>query len=81
MNEHDYREELERVENRIMNHVAEIYVSKQACGEKSLITESHVQKLEIAMAKVSTKMSVMIGILGAIGVSILGVVIKSLFGG
>lgn len=81
MNEHDFHEEIDRLENRIMNRVSELYVSKQACGERSLITESHVQKLEIAMAKVSTKMSVMIGILGAIGVAILGVVIKSLFGG
>lgn len=69
----------EELEAKILKRVSEMYVSKVECGEKNQLTELHVQKLEITMAKVSTKLSVMIGILGAIGVAILSVIVKFIF--
>lgn len=58
-----------------------IFVEKDKCEKTRTESESHVQRLEIAMAKVGTKLSIMIGILGAIGISILSVIAKILFGG
>lgn len=68
---------IEYLENRFDNR----YVRKRDCDQKSHSNEEHIQRLEITMAKVGTKLSIMIGILGAIGVAMLTVVIKILFGG
>lgn len=58
-----------------------VFVEKDRCEKIRAENDGHVQRLEIAMAKVGTKLSIMIGILGAIGVSILSVIAKILFGG
>lgn len=57
------------------------FVTKEACDEKKHSSDEHIQALEVSMAKVSTKLSVMIAILGAIGATMLTVVAKFIFGG
>ena len=58
-----------------------IFVTKESCDEKKHSSNEHIQKLEVTMAKIGTKLSVMIGILGAIGATMLTLVAKILFGG
>lgn len=67
------REQIEYLKN--------FFVSKDACDEKKHASDEHIQRLELTMAKIGTKLSVMIGILGAIGATMLTVVAKFLFGG
>lgn len=69
------------LEEKDLVRLREIFVTRDTCDEKKHANEIHIQKLEISMARVSTKMTVMIGILGAIGVAILSVVVKMMFGG
>lgn len=68
------------LEEKDIVRLREIFVTRDSCDEKKHNNEEHIQKLELTMAKLSTKMSIMIGILGAIGVAILSVAVKSLFG-
>ena len=68
------------LEDKDIERLREIFVTRTTCDEKRSSNENHIQRLELTMAKLSTKMSIMIGILGAIGVSILSVVVKFLFG-
>jgi hypothetical protein len=68
------------IDEQDIARLKEIFVTRSTCDEKRSLNENHIQRLELTMAKLSTKMSIMIGILGAIGVSILSVVVKFLFG-
>ena len=68
------------LEEKDIVRLREIFVTRDSCDEKKHNNEEHIQKLELTMAKLSTKMSIMIGILGAIGVAILSVAVKALFG-
>lgn len=69
------------VSNEEIERLKEIFVTRKECEKTRHDSDDHIQRLEIAMAKVGTKLSIMIGILGAIGVAILSVVVKFLFGG
>ena len=68
------------IDEQDIARLKEIFVTRTSCDEKRHSSEDHIQRLELTMAKLSTKMSIMIGILGTIGVSILSVVVKFLFG-
>lgn len=67
--------------NEDVEFLKAIFVTKDSCDEKKHNSDEHIQKLEVTMAKIGTKLSVMIGILGAIGATMLTVVAKILFGG
>ncbi len=67
--------------NEEIDFLKNFFVSKETCDEKKHNSDEHILKLEITMAKIGTKLSVMIGILGAIGATMLTVVAKFLFGG
>lgn len=64
-----------------IEYLKNFFVTKDSCDEKKHSSDEHIQKLEITMARIGTKLSVMIGILGAIGATMLTVVAKFLFGG
>lgn len=68
------------IDEQDIARLKEIFVTRTSCDEKRHISEDHMHQLEVTMAKLNTKMSIMIGILGTIGVSLLSVVVKFLFG-
>lgn len=67
--------------NEEIGYLKNFFVSKESCEEKKHSSDEHIQKLELTMAKIGTKLSVMIAILGAIGATMLTVVAKFIFGG
>lgn len=58
-----------------------IFVTKDFCDNKNNGIEHHIQEMEITIAKMNAKLSVMIGISSAIGVSMLSIITKLLFMG
>lgn len=64
-----------------IEYLKNFFVSKDVCDEKKHASDEQIQLLKLTMAKIGTKLSIMIGILGTIGVTILTVVAKFLFGG
>jgi len=58
----------------------ERYVKKEKCAEYRQQASAENKALEISVAKLVTKLNVVIGILTAIGTAILGVCVKLLFG-
>ena len=66
--------------NEDIERLKEIFVTRKECETTRSDSNQHIQRLEIALAKVGTKLTIVIGILGAIGVAILSVVVKFLFG-
>ena len=66
--------------NEDIERLKEIFVTRKECENTRIDSNQHIQRLEIALAKVGTKLTIVIGILGAIGVAILSVVVKFLFG-
>lgn len=67
--------------NEEIAYLKNFFVSRESCDEKKHSSDEHIQKLELTMAKIGTKLSVMIAILGAIGATMLTVVAKFIFGG
>lgn len=58
----------------------ERYVKKEKCAEYRQQASSENKALEISVAKLVTKLNVVIAILGTIGTAIVGVCVKLLFG-
>jgi hypothetical protein len=67
--------------NEEIAYLKNFFVSRESCDEKKHSSDEHIQKLELTMTKIGTKLSVMIAILGAIGATMLTVVAKFIFGG
>ena len=57
------------------------YISEEKCDELMDETRQEISKINIDIAKISTKLNVIIGILSAIGTAFLGAVIRIFFGG
>lgn len=72
---------MHEVTNEQIEYLKNFFITKESCDEKKHSSDEHIQRLEVTMAKIGTKLSVMIGILGAIGATMLTVVAKFLFGG
>lgn len=69
------------MEDKEIERLKEIFVTRRECDKRDHINTEHFAKLEIAMAKIGTKLSIMMGILGAIGVAVAAAVVKIIFGG
>lgn len=57
------------------------YVRRKDCRETVAKEEGRITKLEIRLENVNTKLAILIGILSAIGVPVVSLCIKLLFGG
>lgn len=58
-----------------------IFVTKDECEKKKLANSEAIKKLEISMAQLNTKLSIALGILSAIGSSMLIYIFRLIFGG
>ena len=67
--------------NEEIERLKEVFVTRKDCDSKEQINANHFLKLEVATARVGTKLSVMMAILSAIGVAIAAAVVKIIFGG
>lgn len=67
------KEDFELLDNR--------YVKKDECIEKHEKTDEKISNLKSDIASIKTRLNMLIGILSAIGVAVLGVAVKMLFGG
>lgn len=66
------KEDIERLDER--------YVRKEDCSTIQADTDKRIDQIHEAQAIMNTKLNILIGILSAIGVSVLGISVKLLFG-
>ena len=69
------------MEDKEIERLKEIFVTRRECDAHNQASTEHFAKLEISIAKIGTKLSIMMGILGAIGVAVAAAVVKIIFGG
>jgi len=74
--------------NEDIERLKDIFVPRKECqknieseDKKIEMMREENKKTQIAVAKLDTKLGIIISILGAIGVAVLGVCVKILFGG
>lgn len=74
--------------NRLEDIFDERYVKKRDCDKNIEKTEENIKKAEehanqtdLIVAKISTKLNLIVGILGVIGTAIVAAVVKLIFGG
>lgn len=72
--DHDTITEIERI-------LDDRYVRRKDCDRTVEKEEDRITKLEIRLENVNTKLSILIAILSAIGVPVISLCIKLLFGG
>lgn len=66
------KEDIERLDER--------YVKQTDCTVIQSETDKRIDSIHEAQAIMNTKLNILIGILSAIGVSVLGIAVKLLFG-
>lgn len=59
----------------------EIFVTKDSCDRTVRSEDEKISKLEIKLARLDTKLGVLIALLSAIAVPVISLCIKLLFGG
>ena len=59
----------------------EVFVTRRECDKRDHYNLEHFSKIEVQNAKMATKLSIIIAILGAIGVAVTAAVVKIIFGG
>lgn len=69
------------MEDNEIERLKEIFVTRRECDARNQASTEHFAKLEISIAKIGTKLSIMMGILGAIGVAVVAAMVKIIFGG
>ena len=69
------------IEREDLDRLDEIFVRKDQCVILRSQMDKRIDETEKAFAVMNTKLSILIGILGAIAVPILGIAIKMIFGG
>ena len=69
------------IDEKDIARLDERYVRKDDCADKMSNTDSRVDALKTDVEVVKTKLNILIGILSTIGVGVLGIAIKLLFGG
>ena len=67
--------------NEDIEQLKEVFVTRRECDKRDHVNSEHFAKLEVQMAQISTRLSLMLGILGAIGVAVCAAVGKIIFGG
>ena len=72
---------MENVTREMIAELKEVFVTKDECNKLMDAESEKIAEIKIDMAKICGKLNIMIGILSAIGCSILGVCVKVLFGG
>lgn len=56
-----------------------IFVSREACDTKNDKQEQEIIELKMSITSIQTKLNMLLGILGAIGVAVLSIAVKLLF--
>lgn len=69
------------IDEKDLARLDERYRRKDECEDKMSATDSRVDDLKTDVEVVKTKLNILIGILSAIGVGVLGIALKLIFGG
>lgn len=62
-----------------IDYLKTIFVTHDACETRNDIQNKEIVDLKMTMVGVHTKLNMLLGILGAIGVAVLGIVVKMMF--
>lgn len=73
-------EDAEVIEKEDIERLDERYVRKEDCSTIQADADKRIDQIHEAQAIMNTKLNTLIGILSAIGVSVLGIAVKLLFG-
>lgn len=69
------------IDNNDIARLDEIYVRKDDCTEYRASEEKEFREMSERIIEIKTKQNITIGILSAIGVAVLTIAVKVLFGG
>lgn len=64
-----------------MELLKQMFVSRNECDNRATLNNEKFTRLEVGIAKIATKLTIITAILGCIGSAILAVAVKMLFGG
>ena len=64
-----------------VEYLRSIFVSKESCEARNEQVQKDITEIKITQMSIQTKQNMTLGILGAIGVAVLSIAIKMLFGG
>lgn len=64
-----------------LEHLRQIFVSRESCEARNDQVQRDITEIKITQTSIQTKQNMTLGILGAIGVAVLSIAIKLLFGG
>lgn len=62
-----------------IDYLKTIFVTHESCETRNDIQNKEIVELKMTMVGVHTKLNMLLGILGAIGVAVLGIVVKMMF--
>jgi hypothetical protein len=68
------------LEQEDVNYLKEIFVPREECNRIVAKENEKINAMALTVAKLDTKLAILIGILGAIAVPILAIAVKLLFG-
>jgi hypothetical protein len=68
------------LENEDIEALKAIFVTRHECDKRDHSNLEHFSNIEVQNAKIATKLSLILGILGAIGVAVAAAVVKIIFG-
>lgn len=69
------------IQQEDINYLKQFFVLRETCDTKNDRQDAKIFEIEKNIVSIQTKLNMLIGILGAIGVAVLGIAIKLLFGG
>lgn len=63
-----------------IEYLRTVFVSRETCDTKNDQQEKEIIDLKMSITSIQTKLNMLLGILGAIGVAVLSIAVKLLFG-
>ena len=63
-----------------VEYLKTIFVSRETCDTKNDQQERDIIELKMSITSIQTKLNMLLGILGAIGVAVLSIAVKLMFG-
>lgn len=64
-----------------LEYLRTIFVSRESCEARNDQVQRDITEIKITQTSIQTKQNMTLGILGAIGVAVMSIAIKLLFGG
>ena len=62
-----------------IEYLRTIFVSRETCDTKNDKQEEEIIELKMSITSIQTKLNMLLGVLGAIGVAVLSIAVKLLF--